>query len=68
MKKTAHGLKIDGRKGMLKNLSDNGIERTKTENSGYVKMKRRKIERLKNQEGTESEIAKIKTQIENYLK
>ncbi|WP_256092376.1 hypothetical protein [Staphylococcus equorum] len=39
MKKSAHGLKIDRRKNLLSNISDNGLERNKTENSGYVRLK-----------------------------
>ena len=67
MKKTAHGLKIDGRKNLATNLKDNGLEKTKSENSGYVRLKKRKIEKLKNQEGTETEIAKLQKQIDEYL-
>lgn len=67
MKKSAHGLKIDGRKNLATNLKDNGLEKTKSENSGYVRLKKRKIEKLKNQEGTETEIAKLQKQIDEYL-
>lgn len=67
MKKTAHGLKIDGRKNLATNLEDNGLEKTKSENSGFVRLKKRKIEKLKNQEGTETEIAKLQKQIDEYL-
>lgn len=67
MKKSAHGLKIDGRKNLATNLEDNGLEKTKSENSGYVRLKKRKIEKLKNQEGTETEIAKLQKQIDEYL-
>ena len=67
MKKSAHGLKIDGRKNLATNLKDNGLEKTKYENSGYVRLKKRKIEKLKNQEGTETEIAKLQKQIDEYL-
>lgn len=66
-KKSAHGLKIDGRKNLATNLKDNGLEKTKSENSGYVRLKKRKIEKLKNQEGTETEIAKLQKQIDEYL-
>lgn len=68
MKKSPHGLNIDRRKGLVKNLADNGIERNKTNNSGYVRLKKRKIERLEKQGGKETEIAKLKQQIDNYLK
>lgn len=68
MKKSAHGLKIDGRKNLATNLKDNGLEKTKSENSGYVRLKKRKIEKLKQQDGTETEIAKIQKQIDEYLK
>ena len=67
MKKSPHGLKIDGRKNLATNLKDNGLEKTKSENSGYVRLKKRKIEKLKNQEGTETEIAKLQKQIDEYL-
>ena len=67
MKKSAHGLKIDGRKRLDNILKDNGLEKTKSENSGYVRLKKRKIEKLKNQEGTETEIAKLQKQIDEYL-
>ncbi|WP_269668120.1 hypothetical protein [Staphylococcus gallinarum] len=40
MKKSAHSLKIDGRKNLATNLKDNGLERIKTENSGFVKIKK----------------------------
>lgn len=67
MKKSAHGLKIDGRKNLATNLEDNGLEKNKSENSGFVRLKKRKIEKLKNQEGTETEIAKLQKQIDEYL-
>ena len=67
MKKSAHGLKIDGRKNLATNLEDNGLGKTKSENSGFVRLKKRKIEKLKNQEGTETEIAKLQKQIDEYL-
>ncbi|PTE46828.1 hypothetical protein BUY75_02485 [Staphylococcus epidermidis] len=67
MKKSAHGLKIDGRKNLATNLEDNGLEKIKSENSGFVRLKKRKIEKLKNQEGTETEIAKLQKQIDEYL-
>lgn len=67
MKKSAHGLKIDGRKNLATNLKDNGLEKTKSENSGYVRLKKRKIEKLKQQDGTETEIAKLQKQIDEYL-
>ena len=43
------------------------VEKTKSENSGFVRLKKRKIEKLKNQEGTETEIAKLQKQIDEYL-
>lgn len=67
MKKTAHGLKVDGRKNLATNLENNGLKKTKSENSGFVRLKKRKIEKLKNQEGTETEIAKLQKQIDEYL-
>ena len=67
MKKSAHGLKIDRRKRLDNILKDNGLKKAKSENSGFVRLKKRKIEKLKNQEGTETEIAKLQKQIDEYL-
>lgn len=67
MKKSAHGLKIDGRKNLATNLKDNGLEKTKNENSGFVKTKKSAINRLEKKlaETTDqAEIKKLKSQIE----
>ena len=77
MKKSAHGLKIDGRKNLATNLKDNGLEKTKSENSGFVKTKQSAIKKLERKivettdqaeiEKMKSEIEKKEQQIENYL-
>ncbi|XVL42703.1 hypothetical protein ABLW00_08165 [Staphylococcus equorum] len=81
MKKTAHGLVNDRRKRLITKLKDNGFEKTmkenRSENSGLVKIKRRRIEMLKEKiaettdqaevEKMKSEIEKKEQQIENYL-
>ena len=67
MKKTAHGLKIDGRKSLATNLEDNGLKKTKSENSGFVKMKQSSIKKLERKIGettNQSEIEKMKLEIE----
>ena len=67
MKKSAHGLKIDGRKNLATNLKDNGLEKTKSKNSGFVKTKKSAIDRLEKKlaETTDqAEIKKIKSEIE----
>ena len=80
MKKSAHGLKIDGRKNLATNLEDNGLEKTKSENSGLVKIKQSKIKKLERkaqeqsanghydqEEKTLQQIEKLRTDIEKYL-
>ena len=71
MKKMPDKLKIDRRKKRINQLRDNGfsevMRENKSENSGLVKIKRRRIEILQNKitETTDqSEIEKIKSEIE----
>ncbi|HDE8373986.1 TPA: hypothetical protein PR959_001625 [Staphylococcus aureus] len=67
MQKSPHGLKIDGRKNLSKNLSDNGLIEIKSENSGYVKTKKsaiKKIERKLEKTTEQSEISKLQTEIQ----
>lgn len=71
MKKMPDKLKIDRRKKRINQLRDNGFSEVmrgnKSENSGLVKIKRRRIEILQNKitETTDqSEIEKIKSEIE----
>ena len=74
MKKTAHGLKIDGRKNLATNLDNNGLEKTKSKNSGFVKIKQsaiKKLERKISETTNQSEIEKMKSEIkkkENQIK
>ena len=74
MKKTAHGLKIDGRKNLATNLDNNGLEKTKSKNSGFVKIKQSAIEKLErkiSETTNQSEIEKMKSEIkkkENQIK
>ncbi|WP_435373883.1 hypothetical protein WKW47_03520 [Staphylococcus nepalensis] len=81
MKKMPDRLKVDRRKSRLSNLKDNGFSETmkenRSENSGLVKIKRRRIEILKEKiaettdqaeiEKMKSEIEKKEQQIEKYL-
>lgn len=81
MKKTAHGLVNDRRKRLINKLRDNGFEQTRkenrSENSGLVKIKRRRIEILKEKiaettdqaeiEKMKSEIEKKEQQVEKFL-
>lgn len=77
-------MKWDGRKNLINQLKDNGlgeeIKNNRTENSGYVKIKQRKLKMLerKSQEQladghhdqhdkTLKQIEKLKTDIEKFL-
>ena len=53
MKKTAHGLKIDKRKGLMKNIRENGLERKVNKGSGKIKIKESKLRRAKKNNDTE---------------
>ena len=71
MKKMPDKLKIDRRKKRINQLRDNGfsevMRENKSENSGLVKIKRRRIEMLQNkitETTNQSEIEKMKSEIE----
>ena len=71
MKKMPDKLKIDRRKKRINQLRDNGfsevMRENKSENSGLVKVKRRRIEMLQNkitETTNQSEIEKMKSEIE----
>ena len=71
MTKTAHGLKIDKRKTMFNNLKDNGLleqrKENRSEGSGLVRLKRSAIKKLERKIGettNQSEIEKMKLEIE----
>lgn len=84
MKKSPHGLKIDRRKSLINNVKDNGLQETmkenRSENSGFVKIKKMKIKKLERKsqeqlanghydqnETTLKQIEKLRTEIEKYL-
>lgn len=70
MKQTPHGLKIDGRKGLMKNLEENGLERKITKGSGKIKIKESKLKKakrnndIKSIEKLEKELKELYSQIE----
>ena len=71
MKKSPHGFKIDKRKTMLNNLKDNGLleqrKENRSEGSGLVRLKRsaiKKLERKISETTNQSEIEKMKLEIE----
>ena len=53
MKKSAHGLKIDGRKRLDNILKDNGLERKINKGSGKIKIKESKLRRARKNNDTE---------------
>ena len=53
MKQTPHGLKIDKRKGLMKNIRQNGLERKINKGSGKIKIKESKLRRAKKNNDTE---------------
>ena len=64
MKKTAHGLKIDKRKGLMKNIRENGLERKINKGSGKIKIKESKLRRAKEKNNIQ-EIEKLEKELKN---
>ena len=70
MKQTPHGLKIDKRKGLMKNIRENGLERKINKGSGKIKIKESKLRRAKEKnniqeiEKLEKELKELYSQIE----
>ena len=70
MKQTPHGLKIDKRKGLMKNIRENGLERKINKGSGKIKIKESKLRRAKEKnniqeiEKLELELKELYSQIE----
>lgn len=70
MKQTPHGLKIDRRKNLIKNIEENGIERKITKGSGKIKIKESKLRKakrnndIKSIEKLEKELKELYSQIE----
>ena len=64
MKKTPHGLKIDKRKGLMKNIRENGLERKINKGSGKIKIKESKLRRAKEKNNIQ-EIEKLEKELKN---
>lgn len=62
MKKTPHGLKIDKRKGIMKNIEENGLERKLNKGSGRIKVKESKLRIAKRNNDTK-EIARLELEL-----
>lgn len=70
MKQTPHGLKIDRRKNLIKNIEENGLERKITKGSAKIKIRESKLRRakenndIKSIERLEKELKELYSQIE----
>ena len=64
MKQTPHGLKIDKRKGLMKNIRENGLERKINKGSGKIKIKESKLRRAKEKNNIQ-EIEKLEKELKN---
>lgn len=62
MKQTPHGLKIDKRKGLMKNLEENGLEKKLNKGSGRIKVKESKLRIAKRNNDTK-EIARLELEL-----
>lgn len=67
MKKSAHGLKIDKRKNLIKNAQENGIERTLTKGSGKIRIKESKLRIAKRNNDTQA-IEKLENELQELYK
>ena len=64
MKQTPHGLKIDKRKGLMKNIRENGLEIKVNKGSGKIKIKESKLRRAKEKNNIQ-EIEKLEKELKN---
>ena len=67
MRETAHGLKVDKRKSLIKNAKENGIERTLTKGSGKIRIKESKLRMAKRNNDTQA-IEKLENELQELYK